>query len=103
MMKTSFALDRRPMQTIRTAENREIFLSALAETANVTASCKRVGIRRMTVYQWRDDDKSFAEDWEKAVKLGTAALEDEAVRRAREGVDEPVFYKGEHWGNVRRY
>ena len=30
-------------------------------------------------------------------------LEDEAIRRAREGVDEPVFYKGEHCGNVRRY
>ena len=38
----------------------------------------------------------------KAVKLGTAALEDEAIRLAREGVDKPVFYKGEHCGNVRR-
>ena len=25
------------------------------------------------------------------------------MRRAREGVDEPVFYQGEHCCNVRRY
>jgi hypothetical protein len=45
------------------------------KTVNVTESCRRVGIGRMTVYRWRDDDPSFAEGWDKAVKLGTAALE----------------------------
>ena len=78
-------------------------MSVLAETANVTESCKRVGIGRITVYQRRGDDPSFAEDWDRPVGLGTPALEDEAVRRAREGADEPVFYKGEHCVNVHRY
>lgn len=48
---------------------------------------------------WRDDDPSFAEASDKAVRLGTAPLEDEAVRRVREGY-EPVFYQGEHCGNA---
>ena len=77
-------------QTIRTTENRESFLAALAETANVTSACRTAGISRVAAYAWRDDDPSFAEDWNKAVKLGTAALEDEAIRRARDGVDKPV-------------
>ena len=35
--------------------------------------------------------------------LGLDALEDEAIRRAREGVVEPVFQAGLHCGNVRKY
>jgi hypothetical protein len=35
--------------------------------------------------------------------IGTAALEDEAVRRAYHGVEEPVFYKGVQCGSVTSY
>jgi hypothetical protein len=36
-------------------------------------------------------------------ELGTAALEDEALRRAYHGVEEPVFYEGVQCGSVTRY
>lgn len=35
--------------------------------------------------------------------LGTDALEDEAVRRAHEGVLKPVFQQGKEVGHVREY
>jgi hypothetical protein len=37
------------------------------------------------------------------MERGTAALEDEAVRRAYHGVEEPVFYKGVQCGTVTKY
>jgi hypothetical protein len=37
------------------------------------------------------------------MQLGTAALENEAVRRAYHGVEKPVFYKGEVCGYTQDY
>src|SRR4051812_19763644 len=79
------------------------FLETLSETANVKVAAAAAGVCRRTVYNWRNADTDFAAAWEEAAKLGTAALEDEAIRRASEGVDEPVYYKGVEVGKVRRY
>lgn len=91
------------MRTIRTPQNETAFLDALAQTASVTAACEIAGIGRRSVYEWREEDKEFATRWEAALELGTDALEDEAVRRAREGVNKPVFHRGEVCGHVREY
>ena len=36
-------------------------------------------------------------------RIGAEALEDEATRRAAEGVDEPVFHQGAQVGTIRKY
>ncbi len=54
-------------------------------------------------YNWRKGDEAFATAWDEALDAGTDALEDEAVRRAHEGVEEPVFYQGEEVARVRKY
>lgn len=87
----------------RTPENKEAFLNALGTTASVTAACEVAKIARSSAYEWRDADLPFAAAWDAAVVRGTDALEDEAIRRARLGVDEPVFYQGEECGTVRKY
>jgi hypothetical protein len=38
-----------------------------------------------------------------AIDEGTDVLEDEVFRRAREGVEKPVFYEGVECGTVRVY
>lgn len=92
------------MQTIRTQEKREKFLLSLVETGgNVSASCGLAGIKRRTAYDWRSDDPEFAAEWDEAVNVGLDALESEARRRAFEGIEEPVFYKGQICGHIRRY
>jgi hypothetical protein len=92
------------MRTIRTQEKREKFLLSLVETGgNVSASCGLAGIKRRTAYDWRGDDPEFAAEWDEAVNVGLDALESEARRRAFEGIQEPVFYKGEICGHIRRY
>lgn len=89
--------------TNSTAQKTEAFLEALSETASVVKACEISGLSRRTAYNWRDADTDFAAQWDAALTLGTDALEDEAVRRAREGTDKPVFYKGEICGHIREF
>lgn len=79
------------------------FLEVLSETANVSKAAKAIKMSRQYMYQVREQDEEFAAAWDEAVKLGTAALEDEAVRRAKDGTLKPVFYRGEKVGTVREY
>jgi hypothetical protein len=91
------------MDTIRTSENEVAFLEALADTCNVRLACETAHIARSSAYLWRQNDAEFAKRWDKAVLIGAEALEDEAIRRAREGWDEPVYYQGDQCGTVRKY
>lgn len=79
------------------------FLAALAETCNVTEACKIARVDRSTIYKWRKEDKKFAKDWETTFVIASDLLEDEAVRRAKEGVEEPVYQGGKQVGTVRKY
>lgn len=90
-------------RTTRTDKKVADFLAALCEGASISKACAASGVARRTVYDWRHADKDFASAWDEAVEAGTDVLEDEAVRRAVEGVDEPVFYQGQQCGLVRKY
>lgn len=86
-----------------TPEKLTAFCAALAETCQVSKACVAVGITRQTAYEWRREIPEFAEAWKRAVEVGTSVLEDEAIRRAQEGWDEPVFHQGAQCGTVRKY
>lgn len=89
--------------TVRTPENAGVFLETLAETANVSEACRAVGISRSAAYVWREEDKEFRAAWELAAKIGTGVLEDEARRRAVDGVEEPMVSAGKLVTTVRKY
>lgn len=78
-----------------TPEKLTAFCAALAETCNVGKACAAVGIARQTAYEWRNEDPEFAERWDKAMKVGVSALEDEAHRRAFDGVPDPLTHQGQ--------
>lgn len=86
-----------------TPERAEAFFAALAETGSVSKACDAVAISRRTAYNWRVDDPAFAAGWDKAMKAAVLKMEDEAHRRAFDGVDKPVFYQGVECGTVREY
>jgi hypothetical protein len=83
------------MSPIGTPEKLIAFCAALAETCNIGKACAAVGIGRSTAYRWRDEDPSFAQAWDNAMRIGVTALEDEAHRRAFDGTDKPLTHKGE--------
>ena len=87
-----------------TALKKERILAVIRETGgNVSRACEQAEIPRKTAYNWKSEDAEFADKWEEAVEQGTEELEQEARRRAFNGVDEPVFYQGETCGTVRKY
>ena len=53
--------------------------------------------------KWPENDEEFAQRWNDAVEAGIDRLEDEAIRRARDGVKRPVFYMGKVVGYVQEY
>lgn len=90
-------------QTLYTPEKAEVFCRQLAETAQVSAGAKLLNVSRKTVYDWREAHAEFKTGWDLALKIGMTRLEDEGVRRAVDGVKEPVYYKGEVVGHVQKY
>jgi len=86
-----------------TSAKKDKFLKALAQGASVTKAAQRAGFARQYAYELRDEDEEFAEAWDVAVEAGTDALEDEAVRRGKEGVRKPVYQGGKLAGYVREY
>ena len=77
-----------------TPEKLTAFCAALAETCQVGKACRAVGISRQTAYHWRSEMPDFAAAWDSAMRVGVTALEDEAHRRAFEGVDKPLTHQG---------
>ena len=87
----------------RTSTREGQFLAALAAGWSVTKAAEAIGIARRTAYDWRDTGADFAKLWDDAVEAGTDLMEDEAVRRAVEGVPRPVFYQGKVVGSMQEY
>lgn len=84
-------------------DRQQAFLDALRETCNVTVAAQAISVSTTTVTKHRQTDPLFAERYEEALREGVDLLEHEAHRRAFKGVDEPVFYKGDKCGVVRKY
>jgi hypothetical protein len=61
------------------------------------------GVNREFIWEWRRDDAAFAAAFEAAMALSTETLEDEAIRRAFEGVPKPVFHKGRKVAEINEY
>src|SRR5437870_2732593 len=76
------------------AARRERFLKALADTGSVTAAINIAGTSRTRVYELRKADPAFAGGWQEAEDIAADRLEDEARRRAVEGVPEPLVSAG---------
>lgn len=79
------------------------FLAWLTKTGNVAASARRAKVNRSLIYEWRNEDPTFAAAWDEALVIAIELLEEEARRRAQDGVLEPVFYLGKKSGAIRRY
>jgi hypothetical protein len=78
-------------------------LEALARGMSPTSAANAAGVGRSTAYLWRQEDPEFAVKWDEAVANGIDLLEDEARRRAVEGVKRPVYRRGVLVGEITEY
>jgi hypothetical protein len=83
------------MQTPRLSKERQQrFLAALVEGGDVTAAAVAAGTYKMRVQEVREVDSEFAAEWDRALELSADRLEQEARRRAVEGIREPLVSEG---------
>lgn len=69
------------------------FLAAYTETGHVKKACEAAGVGKSTHYDWMRQDPEYAERFAEAQKAATADLQDEARRRAVDGLRVYKFTK----------
>ena len=79
------------------------FFHHLGRTGSVTVAAERAQLRRSSLYQRRQDDEEFAERWARALDLGVERLQDNAMHRAMNGTEKPVWRNGRKVGTVQQF
>lgn len=79
------------------------FLECLARGDTVVHAAALTAIPRAYWYEERKISTAFAAEWDTAIEAGTEQIEQELKRRAVDGYDEPVWYKGDEVGVVRKF
>lgn len=75
--------------------NQRAFLAAYAETCSIAKAAMAAEMSRHNHYRWIEENEEYAASFRAAKEKAADALEDEAVRRAYEGVEKPVTVAGE--------
>jgi hypothetical protein len=106
--KSKLSIDNRQLEEVgseyKTLQHKKkTFLAAFAETGNISAASRLSGVDRKNHYDWMKDDPDYPTMFIDADKQAAEALETEARRRAVQGTNKPVFYKGEECGTVKEY
>ena len=90
-----------------TPERQAAFLDALAGSGSVSAAAQAVGLSRTAIYNLRNREDeagaAFRAAWDARLKQAVAVLAETAFDRAINGVEEPVFHKGEQIGTRIRH
>lgn len=71
------------------------FLDALRSLGKVSPAARAVGVATRAIAERRKADADFAAAVEEAIDECHDGLEVEMVRRARDGAQEPIIYKGQ--------
>lgn len=86
-----------------TSKAKKKFLEIISRTGNISEAARQTRTARRTHYNWMDSDPEYAKAFNEAMEDAADNLELEARRRAVDGVEEPVYYKGEVCGTVTKY
>ena len=92
-----------PPTIIDSSRQQSRFLAAFGACANVLRAARWAKINRQCHYNWLKEDPTYAARFQEATERAARSLEDEAVRRAHEGLRKPVRYKGKIVGYDTEY
>lgn len=88
---------------VREQAKKKAFLEAYAACGNITQAAELAGISRTSHYNWMEKDPEYPALFKAAEEQAIDRLEQEARRRALEGVEKPVYQGGKLVGTVREY
>jgi len=91
----------RPVKFDNSKKN--LFLEKLAEYGIKSKAAKAVGVNHSTILRHEENDPAFARAVEEALTEAADTFEDELIRRAVHGYEEPVFFNGVEVGKIRKY
>jgi hypothetical protein len=90
-----------PYANLRPTQRR--FLLCFEACASVTVAARWAKLARQNHYDWLEQDPAYAECFARAEPRANRTLEDEAVRRAHQGLRRDVRYKGKVVGHEMEY
>ena len=90
-------------QSIDCSLQQRRFLAAFAASASVIQAARWAKLSRQAHYNWMKDDPTYPERFERVKAQAARTLEDEAVRRAHEGLRREIRYKGRVVGHEIEY
>lgn len=79
----------------RTVKKKSAFLAAYAIRWRIGQAAVSAGVGRRTVYEWLEQDPDFKAAFDESRLSNVEAMEEEATRRAVQGVQRLKFHKGE--------
>jgi len=79
------------------------FLANYRETWSITESAKRAGVTRSSHYKRLSRDPRYKAEFEDIEELIRDTIRSEAIRRAIDGVDVPIFYQGNQVQTIKKY
>jgi len=85
----------------RTKHNRLLFLEQLNKVPIIQVVCERMEISRSTYYRWRDADKKFALQADKALRSGIALINDLAESQLLNAIKNHNITAVMYWLNHR--
>lgn len=74
--------------------NQQAFLDAYSETCNISRAANVADVARQRHYIWLESSEEYSAAFAAVKEQAADSLEDEAVRRAHEGVEKPVTIAG---------
>ena len=86
-----------------TKAGRKRFLEEMRRSANVSRAADSARVTRSDAFALRETDTEFRAAWDEAECGAFDDLEEEVLRRARDGVDKPVYFGGKLCGTVKSY
>ena len=90
-----------PFKSLHPTKRR--FLRSFEACSSIVKAARWAKIHRQNHYDWMEDDPAYEKAFRLAEKRAARTLEDEAVRRAHEGLRKAVWYKGKIVGYETEY
>ena len=93
-------IERKPLfKGIRHLKKRK-FLAAFSRSGRISVAAEAAEIHYSSHYIWLQRDKDYAQAFELAKEIAGDHWEDEITKRAFEGIDKPLFFKGKLTGDT---
>lgn len=82
---------------------KEVIIREMAEHGLISRAARNIGVPLPTCYSWARADPDWWQACKDASEWGARIWEEEAVRRAVEGYDEPITWQGQITAHKKAY